>query len=310
MTRHFRSSVKSRLVVLILILCLLTAGGCGSARVLPKSSGVDENLIRLNRSARIAYDNGQLEQAANLYRQALDRAYLRDDRQAVVDAQYNLAVCMLGVRSYDKALERVHQAQNELARGDQSVTADILFLEAAILFRTGKPDKAWQITDQILSVSERPPGAVESKTHFLRGLIADLRGDTGQLGREIDALAKSDNPGRQADREELTGRLARAEGNWKVAIEAFDLTVKLRRENFDYSEMAQSLALAADACNQAGIPSEAAKRYFWAGRSAIQQGKIQDAKKWLNKAVQLAGQAGDEALEQEVRSFIQSMPAP
>ncbi|MGB5746167.1 MAG: tetratricopeptide repeat protein [Desulfobacterales bacterium] len=310
MTLDLRSNVKFRVVLSVLVLFLLTAGGCGSARVVAESAGVDENFNRLNRSARIAYDNGQLEQAANLYRQALDRAYLRDDRQAVVDAQYNLAVCLLGMRSYDKALERVHQAQNELARGDQSVTPDILLLEAAILFRTGKPDKAWQITDQILSVSERPPGAVESKTHFLRGLIADQRGDTGQLGREIDALANSDKPGRQADREELTGRLAMAEGNWEAAIEAFDLTVKLRRENLDYGEMAQSLTLAADACRQAGNPSEAAKRYFWAGRSAVQQGKIQDAKKWLNSAVQLAGQAGDEPLKQEVRSFIKSMPTP
>lgn len=310
MTLHFRSRVKFRVAVSVLILFLLTAGGCGSARVVPKSAGVDENLVRLNRSARIAYDNGQLEQAANLYRQALDRAYLRDDRQAVVDAQYNLAVCMLGLRSYDKALERVHQAQNELVRGEQSITADILLLEAAILFRTGKPDKAWQITDQILSASKRPPGAVESKTHFLRGLMADQRGDTGQLSREIDALAKSDNPGRQAEREELTGRLARAEGNWEAAIKAFDLTVRLRRENLNYGEMAQALALAADACQRAGKPSEAAKRYFWAGRSAVQQGNNQDAIKWLNSAVQLAGQAGDETLKQEVRPYLKSIPTP
>lgn len=310
MTLHFRSRVKFRVAVSVLILFLLTAGGCGSARVGAKSAGVDENLVRLNRSARIAYDNGQLEQAANLYRQALDRAYLRDDRQAVVDAQYNLAVCMLGLRSYDKALERVHQAQNELVRGEQSITADILLLEAAILFRTGKPDKAWQITDQILSASKRPPGAVESKTHFLRGLMADQRGDTGQLSREIDALAKSDNPGRQAEREELTGRLARAEGNWEAAIKAFDLTVRLRRENLNYAEMAQALALAADACQRAGKPSEAAKRYFWAGRSAVQQGNNQDAIKWLNSAVQLAGQAGDETLKQEVRPYLKSIPTP
>lgn len=310
MTLHFRSRVKFRVAVSVLILFLLTAGGCGSARVGAKSAGVDENLVRLNRSARIAYDNGQLEQAANLYRQALDRAYLRDDRQAVVDAQYNLAVCMLGLRSYDKALERVHQAQNELVRGEQSITADILLLEAAILFRTGKPDKAWQITDQILSASKRPPGAVESKTHFLRGLMADQRGDTGQLSREIDALAKSDNPGRQAEREELTGRLARAEGNWEAAIKAFDLTVRLRRENLNYGEMSQALALAADACQRAGKPSEAAKRYFWAGRSAVQQGNNQDAIKWLNSAVQLAGQAGDETLKQEVRPYLKSIPTP
>lgn len=310
MTLHFRSRVKFRVAVSVLILFLLTAGGCGSARVGAKSAGVDENLVRLNRSARIAYDNGQLEQAANLYRQALDRAYLRDDRQAVVDAQYNLAVCMLGLRSYDKALERVHQAQNELVRGEQSITADILLLEAAILFRTGKPDKAWQITDQILSASKRPPGAVESKTHFLRGLMADQRGDTGQLSREIEALAKSDNPGRQAEREELTGRLARAEGNWEAAIKAFDLTVRLRRENLNYGEMSQALALAADACQRAGKPSEAAKRYFWAGRSAVQQGNNQDAIKWLNSAVQLAGQAGDETLKQEVRPYLKSIPTP
>ncbi|MFC1882724.1 tetratricopeptide repeat protein [Thermodesulfobacteriota bacterium] len=310
MTLHFRTRVKFRVAVSVLILFLLAAGGCGSARVVPKSAGVDENLIRLNRSARIAYDNGQLEQAANLYRQALDRAYLRDDRQAVVDAQYNLAVCMLGLRSYDNALERVHQARNELVRGEQSITADILLLEAAILFRTGKPDKAWQITDQILSASERTPGAVESKTHFLRGLIADQRGDTGQLGREIDALTKSDNPGRQAEREELTGRLARAEGNWEAAIKAFDLTVRLQRENLNYGEMSRALALAADACQRAGKPSEAAKRYFWAGRSAVQQGNNQDAIKWLNSAARIAGQAGDEPLKEEAHSYLESIPSP
>lgn len=298
---------KFRVAVAVLILFLLAAGGCGSSRVVPPSSGVDENLARLNNSARIAYDNGRLKQAENLYRQALDRAYLRDDRKAVVDAQYNLAVCMLGLRSYDPALGWVHQAQNELVRGEESVTADILFLEAAILFRTGQPDKAWRISDQILSASERPPATVESKTHFLRGLIADQRGDTDQLGREIDALAKSDDPGRQADREELTGRLAMAEGNWYAAIEAFDHTVRLRREDLDYGEMAQALALAADACRRAGKFSGAATRYFRAGRSAARQDHNQDAINWLEEAEQLAGQAGDELLQQEVRSYLKSL---
>ena len=307
---NYDKRYKFRVAVALVILFLLAAGGCGSSRVVQKESGADENLARLNNSARIAYDNGQLKQAANLYRQALDRAYLRDDRKAVVDAQYNLAVCMLGLRSYDQALVWVHLAQNELVRGEKSVTADILFLEAAILFRTGQPDKAWRITDQILSASERPPATVASKTHFLRGLIADQRGDTDQLGREIDALAKSAEPGRQADREELTGRLALAEGNWDAAIEAFDHTVRLRREDLDYGEMAQALALAADACQRAGNASGAATRYFRAGRSAARQGHNQDAIKWLEKAAQLAGQAGDELLEQEADSYLKSMQTP
>ena len=87
MIRYLRFRGAYRHAILILVLLLITAGGCGSSRVVPKRSGVDENLTRLNNSARIAYDNGQLKQAANLYRQALDRAYLRDDRKASVDAQ-------------------------------------------------------------------------------------------------------------------------------------------------------------------------------------------------------------------------------
>ena len=142
------------------------------------------------------------------------------------------------------------------------------------------------------------------------GLIADQHGDTDQLGREIDALAKSAASGRRADREELTGRLAMAEGNWEAAIEAFDHTVRLRREDLAYGKMAQALALAADACHRAGKASGAATRYFQAGRSAVQQGNHRDAIKWLNRAVQFAGQAGDETLKQEARAYLKILETP
>jgi tetratricopeptide (TPR) repeat protein len=307
---NFPSGVKVTALVSVTLLWLLTAGGCGSSQVGRQSSGADENLALLNRSARIAYDNGQLEQAANLYRQALDRAYLRDDLGAIVDARYNLAVCMLGLRSYDRALDWLRQAKSELVRSNQGISGDILLLEAIILFRAGKPDKAWRITDQILSAPERPPATVTNRAHYVRGLISEQRGDTAQLGRELGALSKSTDPGMRADRQDLTGRLAMAEGRWDAAVEAFDHAVRLRREKLDYVEMAQALALAADACHRAGKPSAAATRYFRAGRSAVQQGHNQDATKWLNSAARIADQAGDEALKQEVRSYLKSIQAP
>jgi len=310
MIRYLRIRSAYRHAVLILVVLLITAGGCGSSRVVQTGSGVDENLTRLNNSARIAYDNGQLEQAANLYHQALDRAYLRDDRKAVIDAQYNLAVCTLGLRFYDKALVWVHQAQNELVRGEESVSADILLLKATILYRTGKVDDAWQITDQILLPSNQPVEAVESKTHFLRGLIADKRGDTNQLRKESNALNSFANSGLKADQEELSGRLAMAENNWDAAIQAFDSTARHRREKLDYRKMAQALALAAEACDRAGKPSDASKRYFRAGRSAALQGINQDAIQWLKRAEQLAGQAGDELLKQEARAYLKSLQTP
>ena len=111
----------------------------------------------------------------------------------------------------------------------------------------------------------------------------------------------------RADLAELSGRLARAEGHGEAAIEAFDQTASLRREDHDYGEMSQALALAADACEQAGKPARAATRYLRAGRSAAQQGNHQDAKKWLNQAVELAGQAGDESLKQEAGLYLKSI---
>ena len=306
----FRTGVRLAAFVSVALLGVITAGGCGSSQVADQRPGNDENLARLNRSARIAYDNGQLEQAANLYRQALERAYLRDDRQAIVDAGYNLAVCMLGMRSYDSALDWVRLAKSELARGNQSISADILILEAFILFRSGKPDGAWQITDRILSEFERLPVVIGNKTHYLRGVISDQRGDIAQLDRELNALSTSTDPGMQADRQELVGRLAMAEGRWDAAVEAFDDTVRLHRENLDYAEMARALALGADACDRDGRHAAAATRYFRAGRSAVQQHNHPDALKWLNSAAQNAEQAGDEPLNQEVRTYLQTIQPP
>ena len=297
-------------ITAVTLLWLFTAAGCGSSQIVAQKPGHDENLARLNRSARIAYDNGQLEQAASLYRQALDRAYMRDDRDAIVDARYNLAVCMLGLRSYDKALVLVRQAKRELARDRHRISADILLLEATILYRADKPDEAWQITDRILTEFENPPAVVKNKTHYLRGMISGQRGETARLGRELNALSKSSDPGQQADRQELTGRLAMAEGRWDEAIEAFDDVVRLRREKLDYAEMAQALALGADACHKAGKHSAAATRYFRAGRSAAQQGNGQDANRWLSSAVRSAEQAGDEVLKQEISTYLETVQIP
>jgi predicted ATPase len=74
--------------------------------------------------------------------------------------------------------------------------------------------------------------------------------------------------------------------------------------------MTHALALAADACQRAGKPSAAATRYLRAGRSAVHQGNHQDAMQWLNRAVELAGQAGDEPLKQEAKNYLESIQSP
>ena len=61
---NINSSLKLVIIAMVTLPWLLATGGCGSSRAVHKGPGGDDNLARLNRAARIAYDNGQLEQAA------------------------------------------------------------------------------------------------------------------------------------------------------------------------------------------------------------------------------------------------------
>ena len=238
------------------------------------------------------------------------RAYVLDDVNAIVDSQYNLAVCLVRLDDYNQALEQINQSRAELTRTGRSIPADILLLEATIVYRMGKLDDAWQLTDTLLLTPGPLTEAVRSKTHFLRGLIAGEWDDINQLRQEIQSLGTPSTAGLQADRQELVGRLAMAESNWKAAINAFDSTAEFRRDDFDYSEMVNALALAAWACERAGKLSEASKRYLRAGRSAARQGGSREALNWLNRAERLAGEAGDELTAKQARSYRKWIEAP
>ena len=146
---------------LLLAVVILILGGCGSSPVAQRGLAIDQDLERYNRAARQAFDKGRLQQAATYYRKALDRAYIGDDSGAIIDAQYNLAVCLMKLQSYEEALGVVRQAKAEMARADQSNSADFLLLEATILQRTGNSEHAWNITDQILAtiLATTPPAS-------------------------------------------------------------------------------------------------------------------------------------------------------
>ncbi|MGD8333383.1 MAG: hypothetical protein PVF11_06940, partial [Desulfobacterales bacterium] len=241
------------------------------------------------------------------YRRALERAYARDDTAAILDAQYNLAVCLLNLNSYQEALDVVRSAETEMALTDHGKSLDFLLLEATILHRRGDLDQAWQITDQILSRQIEASSAVGSKTHFLRGLMASERGDMTQLRAEITALGQPEQSRLRADRQELVGRLAMAEQNWDTAIEAFDSASNLRRETLDYRGMVRVVVLAGEASQKAGRTREAAIYYLRAGRSAFWQDEFDDARQWLNQSARLATSAGEDQILQEARNLLQQI---
>lgn len=286
-------------LVIAAALCMST--GCSTRRTLPQGPPVDKSLERTNRAARTAFDNGRTQQAAKLYRQSLELAYRRDDPAAVNDARYNLALCLALMQSDPEALALISQAHAELSQEGESVPGDILLLEATLLFRLGRTLEAWKLTGDILITYERQDPAVVGKTHFLRGLIANDRGDPEGIRIEITALSNPNSAVQQADREELTGHLLLMEQRWDEAVLAFDQAATIRRQILDYRSMVQALAKAGEACERADRPAAASRRYLRAGRSAALQGSWEQAQTWLTRAVQLAERAGHETIATEAR---------
>ena len=309
MIRYLRSFYLVWLIGLLTAVAILSVSGCGSAP--PKQEGppLDETLERFNRAARLAFDKDRLQQAANFYRKALDRAYVRDDTAAILDAQYNLALCLLNLQSYHDALGVVRNANTEMALAGRGLSVDFLLLEATILHSSGNSAEAWKITDKILSIPAQDASVITSKTHFLRGLIASKQGNIDQLRAAITALGQPEQPRLRADRQELVGHLAMAEHNWDAAIEAFDGAAKLRREALDYRAMVSVLALAGQASEKAGRAKEASIRYLRAGRSAVLQGLFDDALKWLNRAAQIADTAGQAQIVREAHIYLRQLEA-
>jgi tetratricopeptide (TPR) repeat protein len=308
MTRWFELIMPVRPVGLIILLAgILAVGGCGSSPQVQDKSVIDQNLERLNRAARQAFDKGRIEQAAVFYRKALERALVRDDSGAIVDAQYNLAVCLMKLNSPAQAMQLVQRAETELALADQKKFADLLLLKAMLLHRSAKPDEAWQITGQILSMTPQTTPLIRGRTHFLRGLIAAEREDIHQLHTEMTALGQPQNALLRGDLAELQGHLAMAEQDWADAVEAFDDAVKLRRETMDYQAMIKDLALAAKASERAGKFKGASQRYLRAGRSAALQGDHDAARAWLVRAEQLAAEAGEKQIGHDARLYLEQI---
>jgi tetratricopeptide (TPR) repeat protein len=296
-------------VGLLITAAILIVSACGSAPPRQEGPATDEALERFNRAARLAFDKGRLQQAADFYRKALDRAYVRDDTAAILDAQYNLAFCLMNLQSYEEALAVVQDAKTEMALAGRGNSVDFLLLEATILHSSGNSAEAWKITDQILSIPTPDSSVIHSKTQFLRGLIASSQGNIDQLRAAIAALGQPEQPRLRADHQELVGHLAMAEHNWDLAIQAFDRAAKLRREALDYRAMVKVLALAGQAGEKAGRAREASTHYLRAGRSAVLQGLFDDALKWLTRAEQIADTAGEAQIAREARIYLGQLEA-
>jgi hypothetical protein len=282
-----------------LLLVLFLVAGCGGSEPQRPVTPVDETLRREKHAGRLAYDLGHPDEAVVKYRAALTRAQARDDLEEIGTVGYNLAVAELQANALDRALSVARTTRTELARRGAELFPALLLAEATALYRTGAPTQADAVAAQAEAGTDAEAAA---RATFLRGLIADEKGDEQGLSAAADRLRSASMPALQADAAELAARLALRRGDPAGAREEAARAEALRRDTLDYRGLARALAVGGEAARRAGDPIGAADLFWRAGRSAAVQGDLAVAKPWLQQAVALApdrsvGKAAGDLLE-------------
>jgi len=283
---------------------LAAVSGCvAPERAVPPPT--DPELAGTRTAAGLAFQQGQHDRAADLYRRALVRARAADRADEIGDAAYNLAVCMTCLGDYDRARRYLAEARYELRETRQGL-ADVRLLGAKIARAEGKRGEALQLAQEVKS----DPQSQSSDSHvvmacLIQGAIAADQGDAvaAREGWE-DAKRRGRNvssPVVLAAVAELGGRVLSLEQEPAGGARLFDRQSSLLRESRDYRKMADALARAARAYREAGELGVAADRFFRAARSCYAQGRMDTARALLAEARASARAAGDSELVKRVQ---------
>ena len=277
MTRRFGASAALWPVL------LLMAGCGGTARAVPEDSA----LALATDSGRQSLEFGRLKQAVVEYRRAYTLALARDDVQAIGDFGYNLAVAQLADNAAAAALHTAVRTRDALAARAAPSFAELDLVQSAALHRLGRDPEA----DRLAAHAQATAGsaATAARASYVRGLVADARGDAAGLSAALAAFGQpKDAPADwKADRNDLAARLDLLRGDYGRAATLAQRAAAIHRAQLDYRAMADTLALAATAMQRAGLPQDAADLYLQAGDSAAARGDTKSAARWLAQAVAL-----------------------
>jgi hypothetical protein len=261
---------------------LLALGACSAAK---PAQPVDAVLQRDDHAARTSYSLERPAEAATSFRAELARARMRDDLPAIADSGYNLSVAELRAGDAPAALRDARALRAELERARYGDLPALDLVEATAAYRLGDSDHADRVAAGVQAGSDRDAAA---QAVFLRGLIADERGDLQGLRQEAARLAQSGAPG---DAAELAARVHLRAGDAAGARGLALQAVEQRRVAQDYRGLARALALAAEAAGREGNDGMAADLFLRAARSAAAQGDMRHARTWLAAARSLGQDA-------------------
>ena len=243
---------------------------------------IDETLQRETHAGRLAFELERDEEAVTQFRAALARAQERDDPTAIADNGYNLTVAELHANAPDRARADARATRMELERRGAKSFPALQLAEATALYRTGAVTEADRMA-QVVQHSDDAEAA--ARATFLRGLIADDRGDVIGLAADAAALSAAKAAPFEADVAEIAARLTLRRGDAALARQQAARAAELRQATLDYRGLVRALALEGVAAERAGDKAAAADLFLRAGRSAAMQGDKNNARVWLGRAI-------------------------
>jgi len=280
-----------------LVLALVLAG-CGSS-VPPDPP--DPTLERTSRAALLAWRQDRPEQAAELFRQALARAYARDEPGPIADNATGLAAAELRLGRNAAARDVAAQARADLSRRAAAIPQALTLAEAAAEWRLGNPSAALALARTITAGEGAP------RARFLEGLVAADARDLVALDAAIAAIPPSGTPDLVADLAELEGRRALIANDPTRARTLLAAAAAARREVRDYPGMARALALEAEAARRGGDTRFAGDLWLRAARSAAAMGNDRDARAWFTAAEAAGRPAADTSLVRGAREGLAAL---
>lgn len=282
---------------------LLLLAGCGGRP--PPGAPQDSALAQAADSARQSLEFNRLKQAVEQYRQAYVLAVARDDAQAIGDGGYNLAVAELADNDAAGALRTAQRTREALAVRAAPGFAELDLIQSAALHRLGRDAEADALAAHAQATAGSP--ATLARASYVRGLIADTRGDAAGVAAALARFGQPKNPSPdwQADHGALTARLDMLQGQYRQAAAHALQAADLYRTQLNYRAMADATALAATAMQRAGSAQEAANLYLQAGESAAARGDAASARRWLARVMQQGVNADTQRTAKEALAGLQ-----
>jgi tetratricopeptide (TPR) repeat protein len=291
----------------ILLVLALGTVGCSTPFAPPEEEHYrDPVLVQFDSSARAALADGSYERAARFYELALGRARTADLGLEVAKAAYNRGACLLLLKRPVPARAALQESAAEFARLRRDPSPAWL-LEARAARQLGDAEGATERMERVLALGRDDD--VRLQAWLIKGGLA---ADAGQVEAARQALTEArrllrDDPALRAGVAALSGQIALAEQRPADAGLQFDKEAAFLQRAARWFDMAEALRRSGEAYQKAEQPGVAAVRFYRSARSLYGQGQLVPALQAMERAVDAAGRAGDNALAADAGRLLEEI---